>query len=131
MKYYLFIDESGDHNLSKIDPTYPIFALGGLCISELTYEKLNNEVDKIKEKYYGSTAIILHSSELKRPKDSRSDPRNIFLLDPEQRKIFIRKSILLLLRLMNFHLLLALFISNYTLIIIRSQLIPTIFLLKI
>lgn len=91
MKYYLFIDESGDHNLSKIDPTYPMFALGGLCISELAYEELNNEIDTIKEKYYGSVDIILHSSELKRPKDSRSDSRNMFLLDPEQRKVFYQE----------------------------------------
>ena len=26
----LFLDESGDHNLSVIDPSYPIFVLGGV-----------------------------------------------------------------------------------------------------
>ena len=90
-KYLLFVDESGDHNLSKVDKTYPIFSLGGLCISETAYEKLNVVVNDFKIKYYGSTDVVLHSSELKRPKDSRSDPRNLFLLDPVQRAVFYKE----------------------------------------
>ena len=27
----LFLDESGDHNLSVIDPQYPMFVLGGVA----------------------------------------------------------------------------------------------------
>jgi hypothetical protein len=26
----MFLDESGDHNLTVIDPQYPIFVLGGI-----------------------------------------------------------------------------------------------------
>lgn len=90
-RYYLFVDESGDHNLSKVDATYPIFSLGGLCISESDYIKFNEVVNNFKIKHYGSSDIILHSSELKRPKDSRSDPRNLFLLDPAKREVFYRE----------------------------------------
>ena len=28
----LFLDESGDHNLSVIDPSYPLFVLGGVIM---------------------------------------------------------------------------------------------------
>lgn len=90
-KYLLFVDESGDHNLTKVDSTYPIFSLGGLCISESIYEKFNKQINEFKLKQYGSDSIILHSSELKRPKDSRSDPRNIFLLDQNQRTLFYKE----------------------------------------
>ena len=30
MTKILFLDESGDHNLTKIDQTHPIFVLGGV-----------------------------------------------------------------------------------------------------
>ncbi|KJV92878.1 DUF3800 domain-containing protein [Rickettsia bellii] len=33
--HILFIDESGDHNLTKIDPSYPIFVLGGVIIEKI------------------------------------------------------------------------------------------------
>lgn len=90
-QYYLFVDESGDHNLSKVDPTYPIFSLGGLCISKSSYKSFNKVISDFKIKYYGSDDIILHSSELKRPKDFRSDARNVFLLDPAQREVFYKE----------------------------------------
>jgi hypothetical protein len=28
----LFLDESGDHSLSVIDPQYPVFVLGGVIL---------------------------------------------------------------------------------------------------
>ncbi len=90
-RYFLFVDESGDHNLTKVDKSYPVFSLGGLCISEDEYMRLNKVVDEFKLKYYGATDIILHSSELKRPKDHRSDPRNMFLLNPKNREIFYQE----------------------------------------
>ena len=31
----LFLDESGDHNLTIIDPLYPVFVLGGVIIDSL------------------------------------------------------------------------------------------------
>lgn len=32
-KYYLFIDECGDHNLAKYDPGFPVFTLCGILVS--------------------------------------------------------------------------------------------------
>lgn len=30
----MFLDESGDHSLSKIDPQYPMFVLGGIIVEQ-------------------------------------------------------------------------------------------------
>ena len=30
----LFLDESGDHNLTVIDPNYPVFVLGGVIVDQ-------------------------------------------------------------------------------------------------
>lgn len=30
----LFLDESGDHNLAVIDPSYPLFVLGGVIVEQ-------------------------------------------------------------------------------------------------
>ena len=46
MSKILFLDESGDHNLTAIDPQHPIFTLGGIiadkdyAMGEMT-DKLN------------------------------------------------------------------------------------------
>lgn len=32
-KYYLFIDECGDHNLAKYDSGFPVFTLCGILVS--------------------------------------------------------------------------------------------------
>lgn len=39
MKYNLYIDESGDHGLSNLNPDFPIFLLCGVVISSVEYEK--------------------------------------------------------------------------------------------
>ena len=86
----VYIDETGDHNLVNIDSQYPIFGLGALLISEENYLILNKEVEKLKIEFFKDihNDFILHSSELKRPLDKRSDPRNSVMLNPITRKQF-------------------------------------------
>jgi len=71
---YIFIDESGDHNLDpkKVDETYPIFVLAG-CIFEKGYYE-NTVVPsfkKLKEDFFGSPDIIFHTAEMIRPIKSK------------------------------------------------------------
>ena len=33
-KYYLFLDECGDQNIANFDPSFPIFTLCGIIVSE-------------------------------------------------------------------------------------------------
>ena len=63
----LFIDESGDHNLSVIDPQYPIFVLGGVIMDKDYVEgQLLNEINRFKRELFGTTDIILHTADIAR-----------------------------------------------------------------
>lgn len=63
----LFLDESGDHNLSIIDPQYPIFVLGGIIVDEDYYYKvIEPEIKQFKEIFFGSNNIILHTADITR-----------------------------------------------------------------
>lgn len=63
----LFLDESGDHDLIKIDPEYPIFVLAG-CIMDARYEEkvLTAALNKFKKDLFGNDKIILHLAEYTR-----------------------------------------------------------------
>lgn len=66
MKYYLFIDESGDHGLKTIDSSFPVFLLCGILISENEYSKINLDSDNIKLKYWNNKNVILHSRDIRK-----------------------------------------------------------------
>ena len=48
MKYYLFIDETGDHGLKKIDINFPIFLLSGILIKTTDLNHLELLLKKLK-----------------------------------------------------------------------------------
>lgn len=66
MKYYLFIDESGDHSLTNINADFPIFALLGLIVDENNYSKMCTQINGLKIKYFHSKDIILHSRDIRK-----------------------------------------------------------------
>lgn len=66
MKYYLFIDESGDHGLKTIDTSFPVFLLCGVLISENEYSKINSIVKSTKLKYWNNQNVILHSRDIRK-----------------------------------------------------------------
>ncbi|TRX38529.1 DUF3800 domain-containing protein [Flavobacterium sp. ZT3R18] len=66
MKYYLFIDESGDHGLKTIDESFPVFLLCGVLISENEFSKINLVVNNTKLKYWNNTNVILHSRDIRK-----------------------------------------------------------------
>lgn len=65
----LFLDESGDHSLDKIDPQYPVFVLGG-CIVDLDYHDghMTSELKKYKNDIFGRDNFILHTADIARRK---------------------------------------------------------------
>jgi hypothetical protein len=65
----MFLDESGDHSLDKIDPQYPVFVLGG-CIVDLDYHEshINSELKNIKNRLFGRDDFILHTADIVRRK---------------------------------------------------------------
>ena len=52
MKYFLFIDESGDHGLTIVNPDFPVFLLSGVLISEGNYSMLKSTFNKVKNELW-------------------------------------------------------------------------------
>ncbi len=86
---YLFIDESGDHNLlpNKIDPTFPLFVLTGIIFEKKTYKKFQQDLLKLKKKVLGNEKVILHALELNRPNITKQKEIG-YLTNREPRKNF-------------------------------------------
>ncbi len=82
----MFLDESGDHNLTKIDEQFPVFCLAGCVFDEMVYKSnCNIEIDAFKTAYFDTTDTVLHSSEIRKCKP----PFNI-LLNRETREKFYK-----------------------------------------
>lgn len=63
----LFLDESGDHNLSVIDPSYPLFVLGGVIMEEAyAREVLTPRLSDFKRALFGRDDLILHTADITR-----------------------------------------------------------------
>ena len=63
----LFLDESGDHNLSVIDPSYPLFVLGGVIVEQSFAEgALEDAVREFKRRLFGREDLILHTADITR-----------------------------------------------------------------
>lgn len=80
----LFLDESGDHSLDKIDPQYPVFVLGGIIV-DLIYAKgeMDQRVGQFKYSQFGTEDIILHTSDITRNRNGFEE-----LKDPVTRAAF-------------------------------------------
>jgi hypothetical protein len=63
----LFLDESGDHNLSVIDLQYPLFVLGGIIVDkEYAEGEMEREIRAFKREIFGSEEITLHTADITR-----------------------------------------------------------------
>ena len=65
--HLLFLDESGDHNLTAINPDYPVFVLGGVLMdSDYANHGLEDEVAQFKMDVFGRADIVLHTTDIVR-----------------------------------------------------------------
>lgn len=80
----MYLDESGDHKLNKINPTYPIFVLGGVIASrQYVREVVDPRMRQFKLKHFGRDNVILHTV------DMRNNAGDFtFLTDPDRRSQF-------------------------------------------
>jgi len=63
----LFLDESGDHNLTMIDPQYPMFVLGGIIVDrEYAEGEMTRRVAAFKREWFNREDLILHTSDIHR-----------------------------------------------------------------
>lgn len=80
----MFLDESGDHSLDKIDNSYPMFVLVG-CIFDFDYytNVVEKEIKNLKQKYFGKETVILRSYDIRKQKGDFS-----ILVDRKKREKF-------------------------------------------
>lgn len=66
MKYYMFIDESGDHGLVNLDKNFPVFLLCGMLVEEVAYFKMRDELNKLKNSIWKNKEVVLHSRDIRK-----------------------------------------------------------------
>lgn len=65
-KYYFFIDETGDHGLSFIDPNFPLFLLCGILFKEDELIKIEKKIKQFKMDFFKTESVIFHSREIRK-----------------------------------------------------------------
>jgi len=66
----LFLDESGDHSLGRVDPQYPVFVLGGIVVeSDYSQHVLEPRVAEFQRSLFGREDLILHTADICRNKN--------------------------------------------------------------
>jgi hypothetical protein len=82
--YIAYADESGDHTLPGVDPSYPMFVLAFCLTSKRDYANvLVPKVLALKFKYFGHDQVILHEHDIRKSRGPFS-----ILLDPRVREPF-------------------------------------------
>ena len=83
--YVIYVDESGDHSLTSVDPDFPVFALD-FCIFEKShyFNVVVPRVQAFKFKYFGHDTIVLHEHPIRKQK-----PPFTFLTDRTTRAAFM------------------------------------------
>jgi hypothetical protein len=65
--YIIYVDESGDHSLTSIDPEYPVFVLSFCIFRKDSYaETLTPAVRKLKFATFGHDMVILHEIDIRK-----------------------------------------------------------------
>ncbi|PJK07172.1 3-deoxy-D-manno-octulosonic acid transferase [Lysobacteraceae bacterium NML71-0210] len=85
--YIVFVDESGDHSLAKIDESYPVFVLACCLIEKKAYiEQVVPQLQAFKFKHFGHDAVVLHEKEIRRDLGEFS-----FLKEKSRKEAFINE----------------------------------------
>jgi Protein of unknown function (DUF3800) len=83
--HIIYVDESGDHSLSSIDPQYPVFVLAFCIIRIEDYVRhLAPEVQAFKFRWFGHDCVILHEHEIR-----RAEAPFVFLGNRAKREVFM------------------------------------------
>lgn len=73
----LFLDESGDHNLTVIDSNYPLFVLGGVIVDkDYADGPLTEALDDFKRRMFGRTDLVLHTADIVRNRNGFEELNN-------------------------------------------------------
>lgn len=66
MKYYFFLDETGDHGLNFVDKNFPLFLLCGCLIREDFLADVESKINTFKQDYFKTNKVILHSRDIRK-----------------------------------------------------------------
>lgn len=67
--YIVFVDESGDHSLTSIDPQYPMFVLAFCVMPFARYnEQVAPAIRALKFKHFGHDSVVLHQHDIRKRK---------------------------------------------------------------
>lgn len=68
--FVVYVDESGDHSLTKIDANYPVFVLNFCIFHKSEYaDVICPALQRIKFKYFGHDALVFHEREIRKAVD--------------------------------------------------------------
>lgn len=65
--YIVYVDESGDHSVTSIDESYPIFVLAFCVFYKKHYwEKVVRSIQRFKFQHFGHDVIVLHEHDIRK-----------------------------------------------------------------
>ncbi|MEQ1706483.1 MAG: DUF3800 domain-containing protein, partial [Rickettsiales bacterium] len=65
--YIIYVDESGDHGLTRINPEFPAFALSFCIIRKDVYvNEIVPALQQLKFDFWGHDRIIFHEHEIRK-----------------------------------------------------------------
>lgn len=85
--HLVFVDESGDHNLSQIDPQFPVFVLLFAVLSKADYvSRVCPMLQHFKFEFWGHDEVVLHEHEIRKPYGEF-----LFLIQKDLREKFLAR----------------------------------------
>lgn len=83
--YLVFVDESGDHGITRVAPEYPVFVLLFVIVRKDDYvDRVCRDVQRLKLAFWGHDEVVLHENEIRKP----AGPFRI-LIDRDTRERFM------------------------------------------
>jgi hypothetical protein len=66
VKYFFFLDETGDHGLNYVDNNFPLFLLCGCLVREDHLKSMQTSVAAMKHRFFSTDKVILHSRDIRK-----------------------------------------------------------------
>jgi hypothetical protein len=83
--WIIYVDESGDHGVTSIDPTFPVFVLLFALFRKNSYiNRFVPALGSLKFRLFGHDGVILHEREIRKDLGAFS-----LLRDPEKKEQFM------------------------------------------
>ena len=84
--HIVFVDESGDHGLTGIDPQFPVFALAFCVLRKEDYiAQVTPAFQRFKFEFFGHDEVVLHEHEIRK----QQQPFTFLRADPDLRGRFM------------------------------------------